>query len=127
MPCRYVIDPERRLIITTGWDRVTFFEAKAHQDQLATDPEFDPEFNQLVDGTAITALDISTDQARLIAARRFFSPRSRRAFLANGLSVLAIGRLMEGSIKREKQREQVALFHDRDEALQWLGAPAPVK
>jgi hypothetical protein len=34
MPVRYVIDKARRLVIGTGSDRVTFDEAKAHQDQL---------------------------------------------------------------------------------------------
>ena len=46
MPCRYVIDIEQRLVISTGWDRVTFAEAKAHQDQLVRDPVFNPEFNE---------------------------------------------------------------------------------
>lgn len=52
MPCRYVIDIEQRLVISTGWDRVTFAEIKAHQDQLVSDPDFNPEFNQFVDATA---------------------------------------------------------------------------
>jgi hypothetical protein len=59
MPCRYVIDVGIGLIITTGWGRVTFDEMKAHQERLLNDPDFDPQFNQLVDGTAVTALEAS--------------------------------------------------------------------
>jgi hypothetical protein len=34
MPCRYVIDLERRLVISTGWERLTYPEMEAHQEQL---------------------------------------------------------------------------------------------
>lgn len=46
MPCRYDIDKDRRLVISTGWDRLPFAEAKARQDQLGIDPDFNSEFNQ---------------------------------------------------------------------------------
>ena len=94
MPCRYVIDKERRLVITTGLNRVTFAEAKAHQDQLVSDPDFNPEFNQLIDATAVTALDMSVDEAKMIARRAFFSPTSRRAFVATSPSIFGMARLM---------------------------------
>jgi hypothetical protein len=116
MPCRYVIDIEHRLVISTGWDRVTFAEAKAHQDQLVSDPVFNPEFNQLVDGTAATAFDISTEQAKTIAGRRFFAPTAKRAFLASSLHVLGLGRVMEIYAKMTAGREEVRLFHSRAEA-----------
>jgi hypothetical protein len=89
MPCRYVIDPERCLVVSTGWDRVTFAEMKAHQDQLAKDLGFNPAFDQSVDATAVTSVNISTDEAKTIAGRRFFSPTSRRAFVAS--NVLGVG------------------------------------
>jgi len=75
MPCRYVIDIERRLVVSTGWDRVTFAEMKAHQDTLASDPDFNPEFDQFVDATTVSLLAASPDQLKTIISRRFFSPR----------------------------------------------------
>jgi hypothetical protein len=121
MPCRYVIDAAHGLVITSGWDRVTFADIKAHQDRLANDPDFDPEFNQFVDGTAVTALDISTEEAKLIASRRFFSPRARRAILASSLPILGMARVMQTYTQMAKDREHVAVFHQRDAALKWLG------
>jgi hypothetical protein len=121
MPCRYAIDIERGLVISTAWDRVTFAEIKAHQDQLASDPEFCPEFNQLVDAIAVTMVEASIDQVKTIMGRRLFSPTSRRAFVASNLPVLAVGRLIEMYIGMAGEREKASVFHDRMAALQWLG------
>jgi hypothetical protein len=38
MPIAYVISKERRLVITTASDRVTFAEFQAYQDRLLNDP-----------------------------------------------------------------------------------------
>jgi hypothetical protein len=121
MPYRYAIDAERRLVVTTAWGRVTFAELRAHQEQLASDPRFNPEFNQLVDATAVTGLNVSVDEAKKIVSRTLFSPTSRRAFLGSGLSVLAVGRLMQAFAHVAKGREQISVFHERDAALKWLG------
>lgn len=125
MPCRYVIDVRLGLVISTAWGRVTFAEMKAHQDQLLSDPDFDPTFNQLLDGTAVTALEATPDELKTIVGRRFFSPTSRRAFLASSLPVLGMARVMELYAKREPGREQVCLFHDRESAMKWLGVEVP--
>jgi len=121
MPSRYVIDTERRLVISVGWDRVTCAEVLAHRYQLRSDPNFNPEFNQLADGTAVTALDISMDEAKKIASSSPFSPTSRRAFVASSLVVLGMARMMETYSRIGKDREQVRVFHDRKAALEWLG------
>ena len=121
MPCRYVIDKEKRLVISTGWDCVTTEELRAHRAQLASDPEFNPDFSQLVDGTAVTNLDVSMAEARAFASQSVFSPRSRRAFVASGLFILGMARLMETFARMGKGREQVSVFHDRNTAMEWLG------
>ena len=76
MPCDYVIDQSRRLVITTGAGRLTFAEAKAHQDKLIADPDFERAYNQLIDLRAVTALDLSVEEAKTIARRNSFSPQS---------------------------------------------------
>jgi hypothetical protein len=58
MPCRYVIDEENRLVISSAWDRVTVAHVDTHQSKLSVDPHFNPDFKQLVEATAVTALDI---------------------------------------------------------------------
>jgi hypothetical protein len=95
---------------------------RAHQDKLASDPDFNPEFNQFVDATAVTNLDLSVDEARKLADRRLFSSTSRRAFLGSGLSMSAgVVRLAEAYFRIVKKRESISVFHDREAALKWLG------
>jgi len=82
MPVHSVIHKEQRLVITTGEGRLTLDELKANQDWLLNNPDFDPEFNQLLDITAVTAMDIKVTDIRQALRRRSFSPASRRAFVA---------------------------------------------
>jgi hypothetical protein len=70
MPLRYAIDKRLRLIVTLGEGSVTFEEVRGHQDRLLSDPDFDGAFNQLIDVTAATQLDVSSDEAIIIADRR---------------------------------------------------------
>ncbi len=121
MPCRYVIDTEHGLVISTAWDRVTFDEVDAHQNRLAKDPDFDPEFKQLVDATKVTDLEVSIEEAKKIFGRRTFSAASRCAFLGKGLIILGMGRLIEAQAALFEGRESVRVFSDRQKALKWLG------
>jgi len=121
MPCRYVIDAEHGLVVSTAWDRVTFAEVDAHQDRLAGDPDFNPDFKQLVDATQVTNLDISISEAKTIFGRKTFSSASRCAFLGRGLTILGMGRLIEAQAALLEGRETVRVFSNRQKALKWLG------
>jgi len=121
MPCRYVIDTEHGLVISTAWDRVTFAEVDAHQDRLAGDADFNPDFKQLVDATQVKDLDISIDEAKKVFGRKTFSSVSRCAFLGRGLAVLGMGRLIEAQAALLGGRESVRVFSNRQKALKWLG------
>lgn len=122
MPVQYVIDKQRRLVITSAWDRVTFAEATAHQQRLRDDPDFLPEFNQFLDATAVTALDISSAEAHTIARNSpHFSASSRRAWVSPNPFLFGMGRMI--GIYREVAggAEQFRVFNDREQALKWLG------
>ena len=73
MPMKYEIDKERQLVISTASQLVTFAEVIAHQDGLFSDPDFDPQFSQFLDGTGVTGRDISIEQAKTFARRQVFS------------------------------------------------------
>jgi hypothetical protein len=130
VPCRYSIDKERRLVICTGWGRLTFADMRAQQDELTGSPDFDPTFHQLVDVTGVTVLDLSVEEAKAIAKRGIYSPTSRRAVVAASPAVFGMARLMDVYHSLATGREQVRVFYDGDAALQWLGlepSRAPVK
>jgi hypothetical protein len=117
MNVRYSIDKQRRLILTTAEDSVMFDDIRGHQDRLLADPDFDASFNQLIDTTAVMKLDISPDEARILAGRRIVPPESRHAFVATKPRVFGLGRMME--IYHEPLG-YVQVFHSMDEALKWL-------
>lgn len=121
MPCSYVIDRKRRLVISTGLGRVTFAEMKAHQDQLAEDPDFNPKFNQLLDATGVTEVELSRDAAQEITSRNIFSATSRRAFVATKPAIFGMGRLLMTYFEMSKQPSLTNVFHELAPALKWLG------
>jgi len=125
MPVEYVIDKERRLVITTASGRVTFAEARAHQERLRNDPDFRPEFNQFLDATAVTALDISNEEAKTIGSNSpHFASASRRAWVAASPFLFGIGRMIAVYREMAGGTEQFRVFNDREQALKWLGLDA---
>ena len=125
MPVRYVIDQERRLVTTIGYEHVTLADVKAHEEQLASDPAFNAEFNQLIDATAVTSWDVSVEDTKLIARQTFFSPTSRRAFVATNPAIFGMGRLMAAHHEMAtRNEEQVCVFYELEQALRWLGLNA---
>lgn len=125
MPVQYVIDKERQIVITTAWGCVTFAEASAHQERLRDDPDFDLEFDQILDASAVTALEISSEQAKTLARNSpHFSASSRRAWVAPSPFLFGMGRMF--AIYREIAggEEQFRVFNDREQALKWLGLDA---
>jgi hypothetical protein len=120
MPFSYVVYSQHRLVVSTGLDRVTWNEIKERQDQTKTDPEFNPDFNQIVDLRAVTGFEMTTDQARFLARRLVLSPTSKRAFVAAGPAVFGVGRMWEMFSEMSDNPSQIRVFYDLPSALQWL-------
>ena len=121
VPGSYVIDKEHRLIISTAGDPLTFREITDHQNLLINDPGFDRSFNQLIDMTAVKSLEISVEQAKMLARREVFAATSRRAWVATEAVVYGMGRLMQAYHEAGRLPDRVGVFRDRDTALRWLG------
>ena len=87
MPWNYRIDEERRLVITTLWDKVTGAEVADHQRKLSNDPRFERDFFQFVDLADVAEIQI--DRATVAELARFdlFSARSRRPVFAPNMLV----------------------------------------
>jgi hypothetical protein len=119
MPATYEIDKQRRLVISTGLDKLTLADALAHQAKLLKDPDFDPSFSQLLDLTRVTLSDLESSDIRKIAERNIFSPQSRRAIVVSTNLVYGYGRMFE--ILRESAGEDgIRVFRDLDEAVDWI-------
>lgn len=121
MPARYVILKDRRLVISIGWGQLTFADFRAQQDAFPSDPEFDPTFDQLVDVSEVDHLQLTTAQAKTVAARGIFRSASRRAVIAKDPSIFGTARMMDAYHSITTGREMVRVFYDRESALSWLG------
>jgi hypothetical protein len=123
MPIRYEIDKARRLVLSTGEGAFTWPAALAHQEQLRWDPNFSPDFNQLLDFTRITKIEITPEEVRKLAARSIFAGGSRRAILLANEEPLEMVRTFE-TLRKNLGEHGIRVFYNRDEALAWIeGAP----
>jgi len=121
LPFSYVIYKKHRLVVSTGTGRVTYDEIKARQDQTKGDPDFNSDFNQIVDLRAATTVDLTVDQARELASRNIFSPTSRRAFIATTPAVFGMGRMWESYTEIAQKTSQIRIFSNLLSAIDWLG------
>lgn len=120
MPYTYQIKKAQGLVVSTACDRVTYAEIQEHQNQLLIDCDFDPKFSQLIDGSRTTALEISSEEARLVASRRIFSAESRRAYVSPGPMVPGVGLLMAVYQDAGTISSGVRVFYDYHSAFNWL-------
>lgn len=109
-------------MVTTASGRVTAREFQTYHNRLISDSDFSPDFNQLVDGTAITLLDLTLEEAREITERKVFSARSRRAFVATSADAIGITRMAQGHLAQLKTSSQIRLFPDLASAMTWLNS-----
>lgn len=123
MSARYSINKSQRLVVSVGEGEVRFDEMRDHQNRLLADPDFDPTFDQLIDGTRVTRIDASIDELRILDSRKVFSPESRRAFVATQPHIFGLGRMVE---VYQEGLSHVEVFYSMDEALNWLGKSLPV-
>ncbi|MFZ0284256.1 MAG: hypothetical protein WAL32_03430 [Terriglobales bacterium] len=120
MPCGYVIDKERRLVLSTAWDVLTAAEALDHQNRLRNDTDFNPDFAQLGDGTRVTRIEATASDVQMLAERTIFSPGSRRAFVTKRTAHFGLLRMFQVYRELAGVGEQIQVFHDTASALTWL-------
>ena len=94
-------------------------EALAHRARLFADPDFDPNYSQLLDLTHVTRFDLNAADLRQLAEDDPFTTSSRRAFLVPNDLSYGLGRMYE--IFRESAGEHgIRIFRSLDEALDWI-------
>ena len=59
MPVVLKIDARRKIVYSTFYGRINDAEVAGHRSAIASDPDFSPEFNEIVDFTAVTEAALS--------------------------------------------------------------------
>lgn len=122
MPCEFLIDTERRLVISRGTGSFRFDDFVKHMAILAPDPRFRPEFDHLVDGRGFEQFDVSAAQVQAMGSQSLFAPGSRRAFVVSSDHQFGLGRMF-AAYREMKLNQTTMVFRDMRDALAWLGLP----
>ncbi len=123
MPATYVIDQDRRLVISTGSGLLTGAEVLDHQTRLSTDPLFQPGFCQLIDCTGVTATSVDVQTIRHLTSKNIFDPESRRAAVVSSSLTVGVMRMIASYAEISGRYKEIRIFRDREEALAWLRSP----
>jgi len=130
MPYTYAIDNERRLVLSTGSGVLTTADIVAHIDRLRSDPNFHPNFRQLMDFTQVTEAQLPSDEIRRLAQITLFSSRSQRAIVVPSSPFFyGLARMYEMSLHGSgTEGAWTQVFEDLDSAKRWLGLDdAPIE
>lgn len=68
MPVVLKIDPQRKVVYSTFYGEVTDAEILGHGKAIASDPDFNPEFSEIVDFTSVTNAAVSESTLAALAA-----------------------------------------------------------
>ena len=118
MPITIVIDVANRVVITKCVGNLTFAEMREAAHGLARDPQFRPEFSQLVDLNQVSKLSLSF--AEISTFKQSFDPFSevaRRAVAAPNNVTYGVGRMYESLTNSAN----FSVFRTIEEARKWLG------
>jgi hypothetical protein len=118
LPASYDIDKKERLVTSRLWGPVTEDEVHDHNTRLRNDPAFDPGYRQLVDLTEITEIRVSSSTVNVAAMDQFFTPGTRRAFLASSDATFGMARMF--ALRAEGSGQTIEVFRDRKKAEEWL-------
>src|SRR5262249_39817770 len=59
MPVVLKIDTHRKIVYSTFYGKIDDAQVAGHRFAIAADPDFNPDFNEIVDFTAVTEADLS--------------------------------------------------------------------
>ena len=120
MSVSYQIDVNRELIVCriqgnyNNDDLIGFFK------ELADDPDFNGNYDEIVDGRAITSSEITEDGLRHAAKMAdIFTADSHRALVVNAGLSHGLSRMF--LTLNEHKPSRLRLFTEMSEALSWLG------
>ena len=120
MPFKFLIDRNRRLVTTVATGEVTLVEAKAYQDQIRNNVDFDPLFDQFIDLSDVTEIAMLSDELLSLAERNPLSCTSRIALVAPKALTFGISRMLQAFNEFSAAASSMAVFYDFPSAMRFL-------
>lgn len=121
MPCDCDLDQERRWVRVRAWGVVTYAEGMAMRKKFVSDPNFNPDFYQVVDGREVTRVALTAAEIGEMARDTVFSKKSRRAFVAPTRDTFDFAQTFKLFRGINAGSELLRVFRTIEEAEAWLG------
>jgi len=119
LPVSYLIDQKQRVVFSRLTGAVTETEVREHNRTLRADPDFNPGYRQLIDCTGLTEILVGTPTINAISQDQFFTPGTRRAFIATSDVAFGLARMF--ALRAEGSGQMIEVFRERRVAEEWLG------
>jgi hypothetical protein len=119
MPASYTIDPGRRLVVLRLWGVCNANDVQWFRETILADPDFCPDFAELVDLTAVIKVNIAPGEVRVLAGSVPFSGTARRALLTEDPLVFGLSRIYE-TLRGLRGDRHVRVFRKREDAMAWI-------
>jgi hypothetical protein len=115
----FVIDVEKRTVRVRFCKKVTARDIRAYAERLRTDPEFDPDFSEIVDLSEVEDLALQADEFLQLADQiDCFSAGAWRAFVVRN-SVQDHAARMHKILRIPTN---MRIFSLLEEAMAWIGS-----
>lgn len=121
MPVVLKIDSRRKVVYSAFYGKISEAEFLEHRSAISADPDFKPDFNEIVDFTAVTEAAISEAAlATLAASPSLFEKSVLHIVVGSADWVLQIARKYKGLAR--SSRPNFHIVRSRDEAYQLLSS-----
>lgn len=121
MATSYRIDKENGVVYSSASGIATDEEFLSHQRLLSRDPDFRPDYRQLLDGRGITELRVTPEGIRALIAGNPWGKGARRALVAADDTAFGMARMYE--LGRPDPVDEFRVFRSIADAREWLGLP----
>jgi uncharacterized integral membrane protein len=120
MPVVLKIDSRRKVVYSAFYGKIDDAEIAGHRSAIAADPDFNPDFNEIVDFTAVTAAEISESTLVAMAANpSLFSDSALHIVVAPADLLFQLASKYKGLSRFS--RPNLFVVRTRAEAYQILG------
>lgn len=115
MPTRLSIDTKAGMVYSTYYGDMATADLVQHIAAIRKHPDFNPDFDELIDASGVRSFDVPSDDVRELASRDSpFHARAKRVLVAPQDLVFGLGRMFQtfGS----EQRPHFIVVRTLDEA-----------
>ena len=113
----YTVDTEKKLVVVSFGEKVTFRDIQHYANLLQLDRSFHPAYSEIVDLTQAEELDLQADEFLNLADKIDpFAHESKRAFVVR-TSVQNHAARMHKVLRTQRNIE---IFRSREEAEHWI-------